>query len=227
MSKVIHARRLLQAAAIVLISVVVLAVWPATAKHAATHDDTDSDSESSTAPADVPAAGRGTVITGQFVESHDLLSDSGDSSNPVSAGIQWSHNFTIVLSGKNHVAEKWNNVRSNKGTASAARGHSRQENRLGNVRQLTTGQENSVTIGSTGGNAVWHVLGDKKLQRIFPGQHFIMMMNIEIGADNACALEVKYLRQEGFTSIVMRQANNGMMSNFSLPQVESQSCAIQ
>jgi hypothetical protein len=41
-------------------------------------------------------------------------------------------------------------------------------------------------------------LGEKKLQRIFAGQQFLLVMNIEIDADNACHLDAKYLQQQGF-----------------------------
>ncbi len=216
-----------RAAALIFASAIALATTPLLAKHAAPQGDSDAESQQAPAPADASAAGRGTTIKGQFVESHDLLSDSGDPSQPVSSGIQWTHNFTIALSGRNHVSEQWNNVRSGMGASNENRARSSGEHKRAQPHLIRTGGESSVTIGSTTGKAVWHVLGDKKLQRIFPGQHFLMIMNIEVGADNACSLEVKYLRQEGFTSVVMRQATNGMMSNFSLPHVESASCTIE
>jgi hypothetical protein len=194
------------------------------AKHAAPQDDPDPDSQNSPAPADSSAEGHGVVITGQFVESHDLLSDAADDPTPVSSAIQWSHGFTIVLSGKNHVSEKWDDVRTSAGVGAFGShngGHRK------NRGLLTRTGENSVTIGAESGRAIWHVLGEKKLQRIFPGQRFLMIMNFEIGADNNCNLEVKYPRQVGFTSVVMRKATDGTLANFSLPRVESASCAIR
>lgn len=219
MSRRVDSRRPLRAAVLVLAST--MAMTPAGAKHASPQGTSDPDSQASPAPADVPAAGQGTVITGQFIESHDLLADSGDGSNTVRAGIEWSHNFTIVLSGKNHVHERWNNVRSSGGMAAAPEGGKHK-----GAHMVGNRGENNVTIGDASGRAVWHVLGDKKLQRIFPGQHFLLVMTINIGADNACNLEVKYLRQEGFTTIEMSDST-GLMSRFSLPRVESQSCTIQ
>ncbi len=221
MSKWVDRRRPLRAAALVLASTMALAMTPADAKHASPQGDSDADSQTSPAPADVPPAGHGTVITGQFVESHDLLSDSGDLSKGVRAGLEWSHNFTIVLSGKNHVSERWNNVRGSRGIAIAPEGSKHRGAHL-----VSRTGENSVTIGDATGRAVWHVLGEKKLQRIFPGQHFLLIMTIDVGADNACSLDVKYLRQEGFTTIEMSDST-GLMSRFSLPRVESQSCTIQ
>lgn len=220
MNKLTDRRGPLCAAGIILVWAL-MATSPLNAKHAAAHEETDTNSQTSPAPADAPAAGNGVVITGQFVESHDLLSDSGDASNAVTAGLEWSHNFTIVLSGKNHVSERWNNVRGSRGLAGAPGGNSHRGSHMVSRRG-----ENSVTIGDATGKAVWHVLGDKKLQRIFPGQHFLLIMNIEIGADNACNLDVKYLRQEGFTAIELSDST-GLMSRYSLPHVASQACAIQ
>lgn len=219
MSKRISGRRPALAAGLFFLAA--MALTPTQAKHAAPAADPDEAPQTAPAPADVPAAGHGTVITGQFVEAHDLLTDAGDPSNSVRAGIEWSHNFTIVLSGRNHVTERWNNVRSGRGLSMAPEGWKRR-----GVHLVDNTRENSVTIGDASGKAVWHVLGEKKLQRIFPGQHFLLIMNIEIGADNACNLEVKYLRQEGFTAIEMSDST-GLTSKFSLPRVESQSCSIQ
>lgn len=221
MSKWVVRRRPFRAAAIVLGATIILALTPADAKHAAPQGDSDAESQTPPAPADVPAVGQGTVITGQFVESHDLLSDSGDPSNAVRAGLEWSHNFTIVLSGKNHVNERWKHVRGSRGLAGVPEGAKHR-----GAHMVSNRGENSVTIGDASGKAVWHVLGEKKLQRIFPGQHFLLIMTIDISADNACGLGVRYLRQDGFTTIEMPDST-GLMSRFSLPRVESQSCAIQ
>ena len=87
--------------------------------------------------------------------------------------------------------------------------------------------EDAATIGENGAHVVWHVLGEKKLQRIFAGQHFLMMMDIEIGPDNACRVDARYLQQTGFEFIVMRRSDNDELANFSLPHVERASCAIQ
>ena len=93
----------------------------------------------------------------------------------------------------------------------------------------TTSGEENVTIGSSSGKALWHVLGPKKLQRLFSGEHFLLMMGIEIDADNTCHLETKYLRQEGFKSVTMEvgASGGGGQANFSLPQVQSGSCSIE
>ena len=218
------------AAVAILAGAIGLATTPLSAKHLAPQPDSDAEPQPSPAPApapaDAPAAGHGTVIKGQFLETHDLLGDANDPANPMTSAIQWTHDFTIVLSGKNHVSEKWNNVRASRGASTIVDhgARNRMRNRSWSLPFSTA--ENGVTIGANAGQAVWHVLGDKKLQRIFPGQHFIMMMNIEVGAGAGSSLEVKYLRQEGFSTIVMRMPD-GLPANFSLPRVESASCTIE
>jgi len=70
-------------------------------------------------------------------------------------------------------------------------------------------------------------LEKKSYSAYFAGQQFLMIMNIEVGESNACHVDVKYLRQTGFASVVMKRADTGEMANFSLPRVERASCAIQ
>ena len=80
--------------------------------------------------------------------------------------------------------------------------------------------EDAATIGENGAHVAWHVLGEKKLQRIFAGPYFLMMMDIEIGPDNACHVEARYLQQTGFEFIVLRRSDTDELANFSLPHVE-------
>ena len=74
--------------------------------------------------AEQPEGGKQTVIRGVIVEKHDLLSDANDPSSPQTPDIEWSHAFTISLSGKNQVSEVWNNTRLSvaAGAASAEEG---------------------------------------------------------------------------------------------------------
>jgi hypothetical protein len=166
-----------------------------------------------------PKVGNATVIKGEFVESHDMLASPDDTSAPLSSGIQWSHNFVVTLSGGNHVTEKWRHVRVSPGSARGRRTRS----------VVTKSDEGNVTIGSSSGKAVWHVLGPNKLQRIFAGDHFLLMMSIEIDGDKVCHLEAKYLRQEGFKSVTLETGSSGGggQADFSLPQVQSGSCSIE
>jgi len=167
------------------------------------------------------AGGKVTTITGEILESHDLLPDADGSSAPLISDIRWSHRFTVELSGHNHIEEKWFSVRLGVGPSALA------HRKLGGPPQLTKSMENSATIGAGSGKAVWHVLAANKLQRLFAGQHFLMMIDIEIGADKSCRLEAKYVKQVGFTSVVLRRATTGELANFSLPQVQSATCEIQ
>ncbi|MGO8834563.1 MAG: hypothetical protein ACLQE9_17325 [Roseiarcus sp.] len=197
----------------------------AQAKHKLVTDDPDQDAQVASPTVDQPPSGDATVIRGEFVESHDLLGEASDPSSPEIPGIQWRHEFAITLSGKKDVTEKWTSTRIGRGPARSGFRLRHSGGRFGGV--LTRQNESSVTIGENAGRAVWHVLGANKLQRIFPGQHFLMIMNIEVGADKACRLEVKYLRQEGFVSVIMRRATTGELTNFSLPRPESASCTIE
>jgi hypothetical protein len=152
------------------------------------------------------------VIRGEFVETHDFLSDESAPSSSQRTAIEWQHGFTITLSGNNQVAEKWNSARLRVGSKPSP---------------LSAQDQNNVTIGQSSNRVIWHILGEKKLERIFQGQHYLMIMNIEVNASKTCRVEVKYLRQTGFVSVVMKRADNGKMANFSLPSVESASCTIE
>jgi len=93
----------------------------ASAIHATMMEEPEQDVEHSDKAPDVSSDGTSTVITGEVVESHDLLSEADGSSRPVSVGIEWSHKFTVTLSGRNHVVEKWSNVRVAVGSRSGIR----------------------------------------------------------------------------------------------------------
>jgi hypothetical protein len=159
-----------------------------------------------------------TVIRGEFVEVHDFLSDDNDPSAPRTANVEWSHAFRITLSGKNQVTEKWDSERLKVGSAnSPLSSQGENEGIIGD----------NGTIGQNSNHVVWHILGKNKLQRIFQGQRYLMIMDIAVSADKTCIVEVRYLRQTGFVSIVMKRANTGTMGNFSLPRVERASCTIE
>ena len=187
------------------------------AKHAALGPGPDDQAPAADAPAAADKSGQSTVITGEFVETHDRLTPE------VYRGIERVHTFQISLSGKNQIHETWTLGRADAGGALM--------NRQGKVRgrfgfKVRQGEQ-SVTIGESGSHVVWHILGEKKLQRIFAGEHLLMMLEIEIGPDNACRASARYLQQTGFEFVVMRRGDNGELANFSLPHVERASCAIQ
>jgi hypothetical protein len=159
-----------------------------------------------------------TVIRGELVEVHDFLSDDNAPASPPAANVEWSHSFTITLAGRNKVDETWNSVRLRIGSKPSP---------------LTSQDQNKGTLGGNGmigqnsNHVVWHVLGINKLQRIFQGEHYLMMMDIDVSAGKACHVEIRYLRQTGFVSVVMKRIDTGSMAHFSLPRVESASCTIE
>jgi hypothetical protein len=152
-----------------------------------------------------PSDGRAenqTVIHVTYVETHDRLP-------PVEVrDVEKQHDVTATLSQGNHVTEQSTSFNMNR------------------RRSNPTFDEDSTTIGDNSGRVVWHVIAERKLQRIFVGQQMLVIMNIDIDANNQCQVDVKYLQQEGFTDIVAKRADNGEMAHFTLPRVKSASCAI-
>jgi hypothetical protein len=161
------------------------------------------------ARAQTTPSGKPAVISGYIIETYDRLPPDG------AEGIEKRHSFRITLSGKNHVDETW----TSRGAFVGRYGHAH--------NRITQEDENSATIGDNSARAVWHVLGPNKLQRLFAGQHFLLILNIELGSNNACHLEAKYLQQAGFTFIVAQRSDNLEMANFSLPRVSGASCTVQ
>lgn len=74
---------------------------------------------------------------------------------------------------------------------------------------------------------MWHVLGERKLQRIVVHQQFLTLMNLEIDSANACQVDVKYLQQKGFTDVVIKRRDNGEMAHFTVPRLASAECSIE
>jgi len=213
-------RRRALSVAIVWLLAIACAFSPASvqAKHATLNDAPPDETPDASAPSQAQS-GKATVIRGEIVEVHDRLAPAEQS------GIKRSHSFTITFSGKNHVSETW----LESGGAPILDRRKRYSG--GGFRVFQ--DEDSVTIGSNTEHVVWHVLSERKLQRLFSGQHFLMMMDIEIDAGKACHVEARYLKETGFDSIVMERRDSmapgvtGTMANFSLPRVESASCSIE
>ena len=205
-------------AAIVAIGALISTQAPA--KHDAMKDDPEEETQERAAAQDQSSGGHSTVIRGEILESHDRLS-------PEVKDIERLHAFRITLSGKNHVSETWTDRREDLDPRSMQAGNHRNKSDFRIARD-----ESTATIGDSRSNVVWRVLGPKKLQRIFAGRHFLLIVNIELDANNACAIDARYLKQTGFESISMRSLPmrgdaNGEMAEFSLPRVERASCSIQ
>jgi hypothetical protein len=194
-----------------------IAAFPAKAKHATFKDQPDDQTQSPALTNNGPQGGRSTIIHGEMVELHDRLAPAE------LRGIRRLHRFTVTLSGANHVSETWTNGRDNRGGGQRMRMRGGSRGQRIQVLQ----DENDGVIGDNSGHVVWHVLGPKKLQRIFVGEHFLMMVTIEIDSDNKCSLEAKYLQQTGFESITMLREDNAEPATYGLPHVEETSCTIE
>ena len=142
-----------------------------------------------------------TVIQIDFVETHDRLTPE---ERP---GITAQHQIVATLSG--------NRVNENNHTVINRR-------RGSLVRQ----GQNSEALGDNSARAVWHVIGPHSLRRIFVGKQYLMMTDIEISDDKACAVQIKYLLQKGYSDLINTRADNGELAHFSLPKVVSAQCSI-
>ncbi len=92
---------------------------------------------------------------------------------------------------------------------------------------FVTSAHNGATLGDNSARVVWRVLGPHRLRRIFAGQQFIMLTDIEISGERACSVQIKYLLQKGYADMITRRADNGELGHFSLPKVLSSQCSIR
>lgn len=156
-------------------------------------------------------ADKQTVIQVQIDEKHDRLAP-----DPLQ-DVEWIVEYTITLTGKNKVTETQKNmvVGTAKGSVDPRRAAS-----------LNSTSQRDAELGQ-GGNVVWQVLGPRNLRRIATGKQFIVMFDIDIDQSNNCHIDAKYLRQSGFTDVIMKRADTGELAHFSLPRVVSASCSIE
>ena len=169
------------------------------------------------------ASGKSTIIHGELLEVHDRLAPAAY------PGIVRLHNFIVTLSGDDHFAETWTDTRNYKTTNQMMR------LRRGTTTGTTTRakeiqvlrDEDSGMFGEIGNNVVWHVIGEKQLQRVFAGKHFILVIGFKIDEHNACRMDAKYLKQTGFEAIEMPRSDTGEMGSFSLPRIMRTSCSIE
>ena len=131
-----------------------------------------------------------TTISGQFTETHTKLDCD---CNPV----VWTQNFTITLSGKNHVHEEWS-------------GH--------NNRNVTkTGQHDS-DLREARGSAIWHVVGPDRIEKVVSFKQHVLKLTM--------ITDVSYNLKPGFTDMYVPRADDGEWTHFSLPRVLQSSCEI-
>jgi hypothetical protein len=155
---------------------------------------------------------KSTIIRVEIAEVHDRLTPDFE------PDIKWTHNFVITMSGKNSIAESRTN------TFAGSPQHPATQRRVSN---LTSQSDRETTLGRQEGKATWQVLGPKKLRRIWAGQQFIMLWEIEIGDNNSCSIDAKYLLQKGFHDTIGRRAGTGTMEHFSIQRIQSATCSIQ
>jgi hypothetical protein len=148
-----------------------------------------------------------TVITGTLVSVADRLPPFE------MRGIQNTQDFTITLTGGNHVSESWR--RAVHGPTSPK------------GKQLRGPDINrDLALGEAGAKVVWNVKGPHQLQQIMEGKQMIRIMDFSIDDANRCAVNVRFLLQQGHTDTIAPRFDNGQEAHFSLPRVESATCEI-
>jgi hypothetical protein len=155
---------------------------------------------------------KSTIIRVEITEIHDRLTPNFE------PDLKWIHDFVITMSGKNSIAESQTNTFA---------GSPRRPATPERVSNLTSQFDRETTLGRQEGKASWQVLGPKKLRRIWAGQQFIMLWEIDIGDNNSCSIDAKYLLQKGFHDMIARRAATGTMEHFSIQRIQSATCSIQ
>jgi hypothetical protein len=153
-----------------------------------------------------------TVIQIKIDEKHDRLTPD------LEQDIEWLHQVTITLSGKNAI----NEVGKNEFLGSPQHPAS-----PGLQARLASEFERDSALGQSGGKVVWQVLGPKKLRRIWEGKQMISIYDIEISGANNCRIMVKNLLQKGFPYLIAKRAGTDREEHFSLPRLVSASCSIE
>jgi hypothetical protein len=171
-------------------------------------------------------SGGATVISGEFYETHDRLPPHEW------RGIEMVHRFTFTLTGNGDVKERWSGAMIGGGDNPEGTFSQKHETGTGIGARpanpdLSPYFARNSALGTNSGVAAWRVIGERKLQRFYQGQRMLMTMKFDITSDNACNVEVKFLKQIGFVSVVMSRGDNGQPAEFSLPKVTSASCSIK
>jgi len=154
--------------------------------------------------------GKQTTIHIQIDEKHDRLTPDFE------PDIEWLHEYTITLSGKNAVSEVGTN---------SFLGSPQHPATPGMKARLQSNFEKSVALGQTG-KVVWQVLGPSKLRRIGEGKQTISIYDVEIDNANNCRVTAKYLLQKGSTYLIAKRAGTDREEHFSLPRLVGASCSI-
>jgi hypothetical protein len=153
-----------------------------------------------------------TVIHVSVDEKHDRLTPD------IERDIEWVHEFTVTLSGKNAVSEVQKN------TFAGSSQHPATPKRQAH---LMSENERQAALGQNGGKVVWQVLGPKKLRRIGVQGQSIAIFDIDIDGGNNCHITVRYLQQTGFSDTIGIRAGTGTIEHFTLARLVSASCSIE
>jgi len=153
-----------------------------------------------------------TTIQIKIDEKHDRLTPDFE------PDIEWLHESTITLSGKNAVGEVGKNTFLGSPLHPATP-------RL--QARLASDFERGAALGQSGGKVVWQVLGPKKLRRIVEGKQTISIYDIDIDGANNCHIAVRYLLQKGFSYLIGKRAGTDTEEHFTLPRLVRASCSIE
>lgn len=121
--------------------------------------------------------------------------------------------FKFRLLGKNNVEESISRA------VIAANGHG--------VSLAGPDFSGNAKLGEAASQISWRVLDAHSLQRISVGNQFILIMNFKIDEARNCQVAAKFLLQKGTAFIVARRFDNGQEGHFTLPRVDSVTCAIE
>jgi len=143
-----------------------------------------------------------TLLTIEYVETHDRLDPDPKS------GIVARHKIEATLTADNHVAEH-------------------DENQSGGRKRIFVKQLDSRgALGDNSAWATWRVLGPHKLERLFAGHGFLLKIDVEIGPNSACSVDIAFLLQAGATAMVTRRLDTGDPARISQPKLLSSQCTI-
>lgn len=144
-------------------------------------------------------------------EKHDRLTPDFE------PDIEWLHELTVTLSGKNVVHE------FGKQTFLGSPQHPATSQLLSRVN---SNFERDLALGG-GGKVVWRVLGANKLRRIWEGKQVISIYDIDIDSANNCHIARKVLLQKGFSFSIGRRAGTDRNEHFSISRLVSITCSIE
>ena len=138
-----------------------------------------------------------------IVETHDRLTPTPE------FGIAKRIDLEIVLNANKHVEESSTHM-----------------DVTGSKPHFDERREQSASLGGTG-RAVWHVLGENKLQRIGESYGQLMIWTVEITGARTCTVDVKYILKSGASFRKAKIAGTDIDGTFTVSKVQSASCSVE